>query len=282
MSKVLELFGVSTAHSEFNWQETVGAQECQFTRRTCFKIRKSNPEISIGTCIVDYGRVAEPVIICPNRLLEKRKVFLDCIHLLTTHQPGNDLHVVPEVSVPGGSVDYVLTSVHNGRVVDFTGVEFQTLDTTGTVWPERQRFLHSVGMSVDASDRESEKSFGMNWKMTAKTILVQLHHKTGTFEHLNRRLVLVMQDRLLNYMFREFKFGHLENPARLGDSMHFHVYRVNRQSGNHSISLSDRYSTDAAGVATAMGLQAEANVEFDQIAQALEAKLSDETLLQVV
>src|SRR5436190_37671 len=34
----------------------------------------------------------------PNRLLERKQVFTDCLHLLTTHEPGNEIHVVPEVS----------------------------------------------------------------------------------------------------------------------------------------------------------------------------------------
>ena len=45
--------------------------------------------------------------------------------------------------------------------------------------------------------------------MTAKTILMQLHHKIQTFEHVNRKLVLVVQDKLLEYMEREFDFTHL-------------------------------------------------------------------------
>lgn len=32
--------------------------------------------------------------------------------------------------------------------------------------------------------------------MTAKTTLVQMHHKIQTFEHVNKRLVLVTQDGL--------------------------------------------------------------------------------------
>jgi hypothetical protein len=59
---------------------------------------------------------------------------MDCIHLLHLYQPGNDIHVVSELSIPGGSVDYVIASVRNGKVVDFAGIELQTLDITGSVW----------------------------------------------------------------------------------------------------------------------------------------------------
>lgn len=281
MTKVLELFGVSTKQNRADWSQVVSAQQCPFTKKPCFKVRKSTPDIAIGTCTVDYGRDPSPVVICPNRLLEGSKVFVDCLHLLSRHEPGNDLHIVPEVSIPGGSVDYFLTSARRGRVVDFVGIEFQTLDTTGTVWPERQRFLHSIGMDVANADRESESRFGMNWKMTAKTILVQLHHKIGTFEHVNRTLVLVMQDCLLQYMQREFQFGHLESPARNGDSMHFHAYSVERRDNCFEIALASRISTDIDGLATALGLQAEASVEFEVIARALEAKMSEDTRLQI-
>lgn len=64
----------------------------------------------------------------------------------------------------------------------------------------------------------------MNWKMTAKTILVQMHHKIETFEHVHKKLVLVIQDKLLQYMSKEFNFSHLKSPALLGDSMHLHAY----------------------------------------------------------
>lgn len=67
------------------------------------------------------------------------------------------------------------------------------MDTTGTVWPERQRFLNEKGIAVDPVDLNNKKSFGMNWKMTLKTILIQMHHKSETFEHLNKHLVLIIQ-----------------------------------------------------------------------------------------
>ncbi len=59
--------------------------------------------------------------------------------------------------------------------------------------------------------------------MTAKTILVQLHHKIQTFEAVNRKLVLVVQDKLVEYMQGEFAFDHVNKPSVTGNSMHFHA-----------------------------------------------------------
>lgn len=119
----------------------------------------------------------------------------------------------------------------------------------------------------------------MNWKMTAKTTLVQMHHKIQTLEHLNKKLVLVIQDNLLTYMARQFSFGHVKNPAVIGDSMHIHAYRMDQVSdGSFKPIMQSRLSTDAEGVGICLGLQAEARVELEEILQALQAKLSPATL----
>ena len=186
--------------------------------------------------------------------------------------------MVSEVNVPGGSVDYCLVSAQNRKVKDFAGLELQTLDTTGTVWPARQRFLNEFGIQVRRSDVESRKGFGMKWKMTAKTVLVQLHHKIETFEFLNKHLVLVAQDHLIKYIQREFSFDHL-NPARVGDPMHIHAYRFGTSENPATLQLADRLSTDTNGISVCLGLHASANTELERIVALLESKISDSTLL---
>ena len=278
MSKVVELFGQSAAKSRVNWRKIVAEQQCLYLNKKCYKIRKSDPNTAIGSCTVLYGRNPEPIIICPTRLIERRQIFTDCFHLLTTHEPGNELHIVSEVAIPGGSVDYFLVSAKAGKVKDFVGIELQTLDTTGTVWPERQRLLKQLGVPRRDKGEKSDTSFGMNWKMTAKTILVQMHHKIQTFEHVHKKLVLVVQDKLLNYMSREFNFDHLRNPASIADSMHVHAYRMDIQGDrSYKLAMHSRLSTDADGLGLCLGLQAEARVDLEQIIQALQLKISTAT-----
>lgn len=280
MSKIIEIFGLDT-YSEQNWESVVQEQRCPFRQRICFKTRKSDSSIAIGTCSVLYGRDPRPIMICPARLLERGQIFADCLHLLTNHEPGNELHVVPEVKIPGGNVDFFLVSVRNGRVKDFVGIELQTMDTTGTVWPERQRFLREVNITPSDDAEHSTKPYGINWKMTAKTILVQMHHKVKTFEHINKKLVLVVQDHLLNYMAGEFNFSHLNQPARLGDSLHFHSYSMNRIGEQYRIGMNTRLSTDDDGISQCLGLQAEARVELEQIILVLERKIGPMTLFRM-
>ena len=264
---------MSTSSSQ-DWEVISTSQQCPFTRKKCYKIRKSDPSTSIGTCTIRHGQSSKPLVICPNRFLaEGGQVFTDSLHLLTSHEPGNQLHVVPEVSIPGGSVDYFIVSVEGGAAIDFVGIEFQALDTTGTVWPHRQAFLVSRGVSVVPAD---SKPMGINWKMTAKTILVQLHHKVETFEAVGRRLVLVLQQDLMEYMAREFSFDHLED-AKLGNSMHFHPYRLVEGDQSISLELLRRRSTDADGIGRALDLRRSGQLELSSILASLQSKIGPHT-----
>lgn len=219
-------------------------------------------------------------MICPFRLLERSQIFTDCVHLLKLHEPGNELRIIAELAVPGGSIDYCLVSVQDGKPRDFVGIELQTLDTTGTVWPERQRFLSGHNVRVKSRDVRSDKPFGMNWKMTAKTILVQLNHKIATFEHLCRPLVLVLQACLLDYMRREFAVDHIKG-VRQGDAMQFHAYELHREAAGYVLRLKERISTDTVGIATCLGLQADTKVELQNMLEHIEGKLPQSTLLTV-
>jgi len=279
MNSIVEFFGHSVEKEGEDWGQITHEQQCTFLGKKCYKVRKSDPGTAIGSCTVLYGRQSEPIVICPARLIEHGQVFTDCFHLLTTHEPGNELHLVSEVAIPGGSVDYFLVSARSGKVKDFVGIELQTLDTTGTVWPERQRLLQRLGILTDAAIRDASRSYGMNWKMTAKTTLVQMHHKVQTFEHLNKKLVLIVQDKLLAYMARQFSFGHVTNPTLIGDSWHLHAYRMERQPDrSFKPILQARLNTDADGIGACLGLQAEARVQLERILEALQAKLSPATL----
>lgn len=313
-NSILELFTVPTARQEVDWVSVLRRQHCSYLDRKCVKVRKSQAEISIGTCSVRYGaNNPKDIVICPHRFLERNQIFMDCIELLTLHQKGNELHKVAEVSVPGGNIDYVLTSVRDGKVVDFVGIEIQTLDTTGTWWTHRQHFLKSVGIavpedapqevestdliegteseetavSIDAigsadsrkgRSKKTKKGSGMNWKITAKTILMQLHHKVTTFEHLNKHMVVAIQDSFLEYMRKEFSFEHIKN-AKLGDSMHFHSYTLTEVQNQPRLRFDSAISTDANGIAACLGLNVSPSVELETIIATLQAKISDRTLL---
>ncbi|MCI0699306.1 hypothetical protein L0337_45800 [candidate division KSB1 bacterium] len=57
MSKIIELYGISTRHTDKpDWKTIAKIQSCPYLDRKCLKARKSNPNQTIGTCSVSYGR----------------------------------------------------------------------------------------------------------------------------------------------------------------------------------------------------------------------------------
>lgn len=266
---VLEFFTEPTFRPGIDWKDVLNRQHCHYIGKTCAKRRKSDNSIVIGTCTVTFDvKAPKPLIICPFRFLERKQVFMDCIGLLTRRATGDELHVVSEVTIPGGSVDYCLVAVRKGRVVDFVGIELQAVDTTGSVWPTRQRFLNSHGLA----ERVEDDGYGMNWKMSAKTILVQLHHKVETFEHVGRHFVLVVQNHFLDQMIGSFSFDHI-GPAKVGDTMHFHSYSLVKGEMDYRLEFDRALSTDSQGVQKCLGVAAEVKVEEAEIIRILEEKI---------
>lgn len=278
MSKISEFFGLYCKNLSLDFKQAIETQMCPYTQRICTKMRKSDPEIKIGTCSVRYQN--QDVIICPSRLLEHNQIFIDCLYLLTLHEPGNELYLVPEVQIPGGYVDYFLISAKDKKVKDFIGIELQTMDTTGTVWGERQKFLNEQGIEVNPEDLNNKKSFGMNWKMTLETILIQMHHKSETFEYLNKHLVLIIQKPLYKHMKSDFNFSRIEG-VRLGDPVHIHSYNFEEVENKLSLTLHTRISTDSVGIANCLGLNAESKVELHDLIRILEPKLIEVNRLRI-
>ena len=154
------------------------------------------------------------------------------------------------------------------------------MDTTGTVWPERQRLLHEYGFAVNETDIRNERSFGMNWKMTAKTILVQMHHKSEMFEKLNKHFVLVIQEPFYEYIKQEFSFSHIQG-VRIGYPIHIHSYSFKETDNSLRLSLDTRVSTDFIGISQCLGLRTQVNVKLEEIIARLQEKLNDEYRLVV-
>ena len=118
--------------------------------------------------------------------------------------------------------------------------------------------------------------------MTSKTILVQLEHKVRTFENLNKNLVLVVQDVLLDYMQNNFDFSEVRE-ALHGDVMQFHPYsfKEDKENKSTSIVLEKRLSTDSNGVSKILGLKQDPNIDLEEIEKILLRKISKETILKI-
>lgn len=108
--------------------------------------------------------------------------------------------------------------------------------------------------------------------MSAKTILLQMHHKAESFELLGKKLVLVLQEQFFAYIQREFNAIHLRT-AHIDDSVHFHLYNfVERNEGLH-LTLSRRMSTDVAGIERLLKYGKGAQILEEEIVNKIKLKL---------
>ncbi|MCX7858878.1 NotI family restriction endonuclease [Chloroflexus sp.] len=262
---ILELYGIPTDTPQQDWVTLINAAKCPFLNDRCRKARKSDSTATIGTCSVRHSQ--RDIVICPYRMLEQHLVFRNCIPLLQPKE-GDDVHVVSEIQVTGGSVDYCLVSVRQHEIVNFIGIELQAVDTTGSLWPYRQRFLQPNDSASNLAG-----SFGINWKMSAKTILIQLLHKTRTFEEMNKKLVAVFQTHLFDYLRNEFQFDHLPEAESI-HSLHIHVYNFQRSSTSYTLQFHEQYGLTSEYIAKSLGLRREGSAELDSLTRRLARKIS--------
>ncbi len=258
-NRPLEFYGQSTA-LRVDWEDELTKEHCPFLDKKCVKVRKSDPRQSIGSCLVGYGE--NPLIICPHRFLQHDRIFLDSLPLLAR---GLEYYVVPEITMPGGTIDYFLVATNGIEVRDYLGLEVQSLDTTasGGIWDAR----------VDLGNGNFRESYhyGINWKMSAKTILIQMHHKSAAFEGLGKKLVLAVQSEFYDYMTKAFRTRQI-NEASEHDPIQFHVYDCVNLNNRYALTLRLRKSTDVRGVEEMLGTRAP-SISEEEVLDKIRAKL---------
>lgn len=241
-------------------RKAIGSERCPFLERKCNKQRKSDSSQTIGACAVEHS--GSDLVICPHRFLQRDQIFLDCVHLLKGR---GRFYVVPEITVPGGIVDYILVLRDGSQLLDYIGIEIQALDTTSTggIWDART--------DIVSNRVEGKYGYGINWRMSAKTILMQLHHKAEAFDTLKKKLVLVLQEPFMAYIEREFTAGHLR-AADPNDPVWFHTYNLVDINGELVLVKDKAKSTNVKGIGSMLGRAESTAASEEEIRAAIEAK----------
>lgn len=145
-------------------------------------------------------------------------------------------------------------------------LEVQGLDTTGSggIWEAREELL--------AGNLAESYTYGVNWKISAKTILIQMHHKAATFEALGKKLVLTIQRQFFEYMTREFQAEHF-TPSRSTDTVHFHLYDCVELNRSLRLNLDSRFSTSVLGIERMLNLGKGTAISEQEIVAKIKAKL---------
>lgn len=288
MSQICELFGLLISDcGSAQIRQALQTQACPYRNgKICYKVRKSNANQAIGTCSLIFDSISQPAMICPEPFAGQKRIFIDCLPILNQALLGSNLYLIPEVRTPVGRIDYVLAAERNGEVIDFAGIEIQSLDTCGSIWAERNKLLASLGLLPETSkrkdaDQKQTKGCAVNWKMSSKTILSQIMQKSQLFSSMNKKLVLVCQTPLYDYMKVNFDFSLVKN-CRDEDVLHFHVYDYLPDQLGMKLLLHTTCSTDLDGIRTILGHHPESSISLEQMKASLQSRLKPEYLFNPV
>ena len=194
---IAEFFGYRSEDSSQAALAAVNDKKCPFLGTACTKLFGRTREIA-GVCSIRQKSAGSPnVICCPNRIyaedykmlrqiaskafgqklqlfagraaVEKAKDLGGAIAVFG-HGWGGELRLPQREGVGSYFVDWVLARLNEkGELVDFTAIEVQTIDTTG-----------SYGAAQAALKRDRTiipDTVGLNWENVSKRIIPQIIYK---------------------------------------------------------------------------------------------------------
>lgn len=196
---ISEFFGFRSEDTSTTALENQSRQVCPFLGSFCTKALgdKNNRTLS-GVCSVRQASVGSPnVICCPNRIYAENykmlsviaeKAFRANLNLYAGrlavekakaengavavfgHGWGGELPLPKRQGKGSYYVDWILARLNSdGELVEFTAIEVQTIDTTGTYQNARRALIEHHAIEKD--------TVGLNWENVSKRIIPQIIYK---------------------------------------------------------------------------------------------------------
>lgn len=197
---LVEIFGYAPDDLTSQCRSLWHLSACPFINRQCTKANHDS-SIIYGTCSVSspYG----DCVICPNRLYENNYAVLRTIasevfdknlpfllyeQFIPVRESAKNCIVAlgqnsgKEVKIGTSlAMDWVLARVENGVLVEYTGVEVQSIDITGNYrdsWHSYKN-LSETALSIPSSQH------GMNWANVHKRLIPQIIRKGTMYSRSN-------------------------------------------------------------------------------------------------
>lgn len=185
---LIEVFGYAPNDITPKARKFWNLSACPFVGRACTKYDHTNT-ICYGTCAV--SNAGQDVIICPNRLyannyqtimhvsedafgnipfmlfdeyLKKETGSLNCVVALGQNSGR-------EVKLSKMSMDWVLAHIENGRLIEYVGIEVQSIDITGN-------YRDAWYAARDKKSVIPPSAHGLNWANVHKRLMPQIIRKS--------------------------------------------------------------------------------------------------------
>lgn len=192
-----EFFGYSASDNSEIALNSAAKRNCPFTGAPCIKLLGRERVLS-GVCSIRQKTVGSPAVICcPNRIYAENYKMLHLIAKKAFNQElnlyagraavnkamaeggaiavfgkgwGGELRLPQRKGVGSYFVDWVLAYLDKwGELKEFTAIEVQTIDTTGSYQEARRVLAESRTIIPD--------TVGLNWENVSKRIIPQLIYK---------------------------------------------------------------------------------------------------------
>lgn len=188
---LVEVFGYSPTDTTPTARKFWQLNACPFIGKACSKYDHTNT-ICYGTCSVT--NTGQNVVICPNRLYAdgyatikrvSREVFGDVQFMLFDEyikevtKLGASLNCVvalgqnsgKEVKLSKMSMDWVLAHIVDGALVEYVGIEVQSIDITGN-------YRDAWYAARDQKTNIPPSEHGLNWANVHKRLIPQIIRKS--------------------------------------------------------------------------------------------------------
>lgn len=194
-----------------------------------------------GVCEIALSK--ESLAVCPYRFLKDGVIFSNIENEFPESKAES---IEKEVKVTDSFFDYVLLMSKSGVANFCVFAEIQALDTCGSSWFEIAKLLERyLGPKSPPLEPKRHKPLGINWKMTAKTLLMELMKKDVIAGILKTKLFVVVQDSLWEYLKEKYPLAsRMEYSSN--KTVQWHVYRI-EDSGH--IALKEKHSCGTGEVA---------------------------------
>lgn len=184
---LVEIFGYAPKDATPNARKYWELKACPFVGRACTKYDHTHT-ICYGTCSVTNA--GQEVVICPNRLyannyepirdvaenvfgkqpfmlfdeyIKKSSPSLECVVALGQNSG-------KEVKLSKMSMDWVLAHIKNGKLIEYVGIEVQSIDITGN-------YRDAWYAARDQKSDIPASGHGLNWANVHKRLMPQIIRK---------------------------------------------------------------------------------------------------------
>lgn len=194
---IVEIFGYAPNDTSQTCRSLWNLSACPFIKKQCIK-QNHDQSVIYGTCSVTtpFG----DCVICPNRF------YANNFHIIKTvaHDAFGDIkfytyqeyidkrdtfssgvvalgmHSGHEIGLKNCSMDWVLAKIEDNRLINYTGIEVQSIDITGNY-----RDTWYAYKNINDSSIIPKSEHGLNWANVHKRLIPQIIRKSLIYSKSN-------------------------------------------------------------------------------------------------